>query len=110
MNLPNGARALVDLVKLREYVLSQTHPRGRHKARVFLSAFGLTAADAEELQRALLEVAQNNEAALGEADEFGRRYTIDFEFVFSNKRGRVRSLWIVRADDDAPRLTSCYVL
>jgi len=58
VNLPNGARALVDLVKLREYVLSQTHPRGRHNARVFLSAFGLTAADAEELQRALLEAAQ----------------------------------------------------
>lgn len=35
MKLPNGDRAVVDIVKLTDYCLSTTHPRGRHKARVF---------------------------------------------------------------------------
>lgn len=35
MKLPNADRAVVGLAKLRDYCLSPTHPRGRHKARVF---------------------------------------------------------------------------
>lgn len=35
MKLPNGEGAIVELAKLRDYCLSQSHPRGRHKARVF---------------------------------------------------------------------------
>ena len=42
MKLLNGDRAIVELVKLRDYSLSETHPRGRHKARVFRAALGLT--------------------------------------------------------------------
>jgi Domain of unknown function (DUF6883) len=110
MQLPNAERAVVDLVKLSDYVLSLSHPRGRHKARVFLAALGLTAADARELRAALLESARTGDAVLGPSDEFGTRYTLDFEMIRSNKRARVRGCWIIRADDGLPRLTSCYVL
>jgi hypothetical protein len=103
VKLPNGAQAFVDLEKLREYVLSESHARGRHKARVFLSAFGITAAYAEELQQAPLEAAMDSEATPGEVDQFGSRYTIDFEFVRSNSRGRIRSLWIIRTGEATPR-------
>jgi hypothetical protein len=50
MLLPGADRAVVDIVKLRYYCLSPTHPRGRHKARVFAATVGLAAADAEELR------------------------------------------------------------
>ena len=100
----------MDVVKLRDYALSQSHPRGRHKARVFLAALGLTAEDAEELRSALLESARTGDAIPGATDEFGARYTIDFEVVRSAKRARVRGGWIVPIDDGLPRLTSCYVL
>ncbi len=110
MKLPKGEHAVADIVKLRDYVLSQSHPRGRHKARVFLAALGITAADAEELRIALLDSARTGDAIPGVSDEFGARYTIDFETVRSTKRVRVRGSWIVRLDDGLPRLTSCYVL
>ena len=110
MKLPNGERALVDLVKLRDYALSEGHPRGRHKARVFLAALGLTAADAGELRAMLLESARIGDAVCGAVDEFGARYTIDFDVVRSARRARIRSCWIILTDDDRPRLTSCYVL
>ena len=40
--LPNPDRAVVDLAKLRDYCLNPQHEEGKHKARVFASALGLT--------------------------------------------------------------------
>ncbi len=42
MKLPNGERAVVDIIKLQDYCLNPAHPRGQHKARVFAAALGLT--------------------------------------------------------------------
>ena len=110
MRLPNAARAVVDLRKLRDYCLSELHPRGRHKARVFREVLGLTAADAEALRAELLEAARTGEATVGEADEHGQRYALDFVMEWQHQSTTVRSTWIVRAGEDFPRLTSCYVL
>jgi hypothetical protein len=110
VKLPNAEQALVDIVKLRDYALSTSHPRGRHKARVFQAALGLTAADAGELRAALLESAITGDAVPGASDEFGTRYTVDFELIRSTKQALVRGSWIIRVDDGLPRLTSCYVL
>jgi len=110
MTLPNAARAVVDIRKLRDYCLSDSHPRGRHKARVFREVLGLTAADAEAFRADLLEAARTGEATVGEADEHGQRYALDFFMEWRRQSATVRSAWIVRAGEDFPRLTSCYVL
>jgi hypothetical protein len=110
MKLPNGDRAIVDIVKLRDYCLSQEHPRGRHKARVFVAALGMTTADADELRQLLLANAAATEAHPAMRDEYGERYVLDFEVARGAWTARVRSAWIVRPGEDAPRLTSCYVL
>jgi hypothetical protein len=47
MKLPYAESAIVDVRKLRDYCLSAAHPRGKHKARVFASALGLTAEDSD---------------------------------------------------------------
>jgi hypothetical protein len=108
--LPNPENAIVDIRKLREYCLSPDHPRGRHKARVFASALGLTADDAEELREAILSAALFAEADPAEEDEYGRRYVLDFEMKTGTGTAMVRSGWIVRRDEDVPRFTSCFVL
>ena len=110
MRLPGAERAVVDLAKLREYCLNPQHPRGRHKARVFTSALNLHQADAEILRSRLLEAARVTEAIVGEADEHGQRYILDFECVNGTRRGLVRSAWIVLKGEDFPRLATCYVL
>src|SRR5712692_9511932 len=46
MKLPNGEHAIVDIRKLLAYCLNSQHPRGRNKARVFVSV-GISEADAE---------------------------------------------------------------
>ena len=110
MKLPNGERAVVDIAKLRDYCLSLDHPRGRHKARVFAAALGLTADHAEALQDALLEAARTEEASATDLDDYGQRYVVDFTMNGPAGQARVRSSWIVRSGEDFPRLTSCYVL
>lgn len=47
-----------DTRKLKEYCLNPQHPRGRHKARVFVSV-RIRRADAEELRSALLAAARS---------------------------------------------------
>jgi hypothetical protein len=36
--LPNSERAILDIRKIEDYCLNPEHPRGRHKARLFVSA------------------------------------------------------------------------
>lgn len=110
MKLPSGEHAIVEVAKLRDYCLNPLHPRGRHKARVFMSALGLTSADAEFLREELLRAAREADAVMGDADEYGERYTIDFGLARNVRRAMVRSTWMVRRGERFPRLTSCYVL
>jgi hypothetical protein len=110
MKLPGGERAFVDVNKLQGYCLNAIHPRGRHKARVFASALQMTQRDAEFLREQLLEAALRGNATTGEADEYGRRYKVDFECIRYGRRGTIRSGWIVRRGEDFPRLITCYVI
>jgi hypothetical protein len=110
MKLPNPEHAIVDLKKLRDYCLSSEHPRGRHKARMFAAILGLTAKDAEELQRALLSAAHTYEAFSIGGDDYGQRYAVDFPLDGLGGTAAIRSLWIVRDGENFPRLITCYVL
>lgn len=110
MKLPNPENAVVETRKLRDYCLSPEHPRGRHKARVFASALGLTVDDSQELRRALLAAALSEEALVAEEDEYGQRYMLDFEMSTEMGSAVVRSGWMVRSGEDFPRFTSCWVL
>ena len=110
MQLPNGEHAIVPIEKLRDYCLHPTHRVGSHKAHVFESVLGLTAAHAEDLQQRLLTVARTGEAVLGMQNAYGQRYTVDFEMTTTVGTAVLRSTWIILVHEDVPRLTSCYVL
>lgn len=108
--LPNADRAVVDLAKVRDCCLCETHPTGKHKARVFLSRLGLTAADAGWLGSEILQAAQREPAQKGVKDGHGQRCVSDFDCSASVGTARGRTAWIVLSGEDAPRLTSCFVL
>ena len=57
MQLPNAHKAVVDIKKLRDYSLNPNHPVGKHKARVFKAALGITLKNAEWLRECALKVA-----------------------------------------------------
>jgi hypothetical protein len=109
MRMPNCEQAYVDIVKIRDYCLSPTHPRGRHKSRVFAASLGLSQADEKEFRKALLGAACNEDAMLGELDAYGQRYVIDFRMSTATGEATIRSVWIIRNDEEHPRLLTCYV-
>jgi len=47
--MPGGDHAIIKRGKLTGYCLNPEHPRGKHKARVFATALGFTAENADEL-------------------------------------------------------------
>jgi hypothetical protein len=114
MKLPNADRAVVAMEKLRDYCLSITHspahPRGRHKARDFATALGITSEDVQQLKAAILSAVIIDEATTTEEDEYGQRFVVDFSMKRLGKEATVRSSWIIHSGEDYPQLTSCYVL
>lgn len=110
MILPNVENAFIDLRKLTEYALSFDDARGQHKARVFKAALGITTENAEVLRKYIREAIAQEDAIKGEQDFYGQRYIVDCKIVTDVGEAMVRTGWIIRRDEDFPRLTTCYVL
>ena len=110
MKIPNSENAVVDIEKLRDYCLSKAHPRGRHKARVFETVLGFTETHISELRDILLNEVRTNQAILSEKDDYGQRYILDIEINGPKGKAVIRSLWIVRNDENFPRFITCYIL
>lgn len=110
MKLPNAELAVVDMAKLVDYCLSPDHPRGKHKARVFEAACGLTAEHAESLRDQLLEAARQGDAMGGPDVGYGDRYVVEWVVEGPSGKALARSLWIVRQEEDFPRFVSAYIL
>ena len=110
MKLPGGAHAVIARRKIVDYCLSLDHEVGSAKARVFQSTLGLAAADTDALIEALGQAAAVGQAEVSGADAYGVRYRIDFVLDFKGRRAIVRSGWIVRAEGEAPELTTTWVL
>jgi len=62
------------------------------------------------LRETILSAIVSEEATPTERDEYGQRYVVDFTMKRQGKEAVIRSSWIVRAGEDYPRLTSCYVV
>ena len=108
MKLPNAQYAIVDERKLREYLLSTSHPIGRFKA-AFLSSIGFTVENGELLRERLLELVKSEEPSAVESTPFGRKYLIRGTLTgVGGRTAEVVSVWFVPTEDDKPRLVTVY--
>jgi len=108
--LPHGDRAILHTRKLRDYCLSPSHPRGRHKARVFQQALDIDQRDAEWLRPVLLDAARSGEASHLGADAWGSPWRVDVSIERQGKHGVIRTIWLVRAGEEVPRFVTCWVM
>jgi hypothetical protein len=108
MLLPGIERACIDRRKLADYALNFGHPEGWHKARVFRSALGLTAADSEWLATAILAGLRQSEAVWQNETSWGAIYRVDMNVVRGQRCALVRTAWLCAPD--APRLVTCFVI
>ena len=110
MKIPNAEGAIVEIGKLRDYCLDLEHSDGKHKAHQFYIMLGITADDAEELRDILLWAVKTHDAQIGQRDNYGQRYRIDFPLTWKGKQAIIRSGWIIEPDLDIPRLVTVYPL
>jgi hypothetical protein len=106
MHLPDAERAIIPPEKVRDYLLSLEHRVGRSKAR-FFGSLGFTQDAGPQLADALLAVARDGTAELGEASVFGQKYTV--RGIIQGPAGAaVVTAWIVLRGEDVPRLVTAY--
>ena len=110
MKLPNVEAAVVPEEKITGYLLSTTHRDGRHKAAFFLG-FGFAANAWQTLAAALLKHAAEHEVAKAESTPFGTRYVVEGTIETPDGRTpRIRSVWFLDTNQDAPRFVTAYPL
>ncbi len=110
MKLPNLEAAAVPEEKVIGYLLSTTHRDGRHKAAFFLG-FGFAVGAWETLRAALLNHAADHEVSKAESTPFGTRYVVEGTMETPlGRTPRIRSVWFLESDQDAPRFVTAYPL
>lgn len=107
---PHPERAVVQIDKLVNYCLNPEHPSGKHKARIFKSSLNLGVESAETLRTALLDVVYEEMAIPTKRNAYGHKYVIDFNMSHSGRTAEIRTVWIVRDNENFPRFVTCYVL
>ena len=108
MKLPNGEFAIIPMEKLTGYCLNPNHSSGQHKARVFASALGITAENADDLRELIAQAAIEGEVIQQDSTEFGRLYKVDWT-ISGRKSLILRTLWEVTSDRLNPRLVSAFI-
>lgn len=105
VRLPNAGRAVIEERKVREYLLSRTHPVGRFKARVF-AALGFDARAVDAFVAELRRIATEGDVAAVEDIEFGRKYTVVGELRGPAGAARVLTVWIEETGQASVRLVT----
>ena len=109
-SLPNATNAVVEEMKIRDYLLNETHPDGGPKARFFL-ARGFGAAAWKVMRDALIAQGRNNRVTKITQTEWGVRYQVDCHCPSPDGVNPcIRSVWEVALETTVPRLLTAYPL
>ena len=108
MKLPNGDRAIVSMSKIRGYCLNPDHSSGKHKAKVFAAALGITAHNALRLEELIKRAAVEGEVTQQLSTAFGEQFKVDW-IVPNSEQIILRTMWEVPLDSPYPRLISAFI-
>lgn len=107
LKLPNREHAEIEPAKIRDYLLSSSHPKGHPKAEVFLG-LGYTDDNWQRLAADLLALARSGDAE-EVASPYGQKFRIVGRIVGPNGRSAVvLSIWLCDHGDPTPRLITAY--
>jgi hypothetical protein len=105
VKLPKADTVRIDEAKVRDYLLSKSHPVGRFKARVF-AAVGFDEATASEFVRQIRSIGDAGEVLSFEDTEFGRKYTVPGSLVGAKGTLAVLTVWIQEPRREDVRLVT----
>lgn len=98
--------AIIPADKLRDYLLSSSHPDGRGKAE-YLGRLGYSQEACGKLDADLREQVLSREAQPGRPSPYGQKYEILGPLTGpSGNTAWVRTIWIVLTGETVPRLVT----
>ena len=104
--LPNAQHSTVEPSKVRDYLLSPTHPIGHFKAVVF-NALGYTVENWQVLAEDLLALARTHPASPGRPSPHGQKYEVSGKLTGPNGRsGTFVTVWMLKSGDLAPKFVT----
>jgi hypothetical protein len=108
VKLPNAERAIVDLAKITDYLLNASHPDNGGKAQ-FFGSLGFAAGNPAALADALRAVAVVGDVVSQAESRHGLKFVVDGAIQApTGRRPVVRTVWIVDAEEESPRLVTAY--
>ncbi len=106
--LPFAAQAIVEPSKVRDYLLSSSHPVGRFKAVVFAS-LGYTAERWETLAADLTQLARTQPAIEGQASVYGKKYEVSGKLTGPNGHtATFTTVWLIKPDRPEPHFITAF--
>jgi len=108
MRLPAWQDAVIDVGKLRDYLLSESHIRGRFKA-IFFTSLGYRASNWRQLEVDIRSLIDDAHCLIGPATAYGQKYLVSGTLTGPSSRSeRVVTVWIVLKGEAAPRFLTAY--
>jgi hypothetical protein len=107
VKLPNSERAIISAEKLRDYLLSPSHPIGRSKA-LFFERLGYTRSNWFRLEADLRAQHLSHDAEEVESTTFGRIFVILAQLAGPSSSQSVQSVWMIRSGEQDPRFVTAY--
>jgi hypothetical protein len=105
--LLNRNAAVIPAEKLRDYLLSPTHPIGRYKA-AFFRTLGYDPSNWQLFDVDLPSLLSLNAEQL-DVTEYGRKYAITGSITRPNGRvAEIVSVWIMLTGEEMPRFVTAY--
>ena len=106
--LPYAQHAVVDPAKVRDYLLSVSHPVGRFKATVFF-ALGYTTENWQVLRDDLLTLAHSARATPGQSGPYGQKFEVSGTLRGpSGRAAKITSVWLLPVGESVPRFITAY--
>jgi len=108
MKIPNNYQSIVADNKITDYLLSETHETGKHKAN-FFKRFGFEISDIKTFRDSLIKHSIDRDIEQTKNSDFGIKYELKCEIETPDKRNPcIVTVWVVENGMDEPRFVTAY--
>ncbi len=106
--MPNNDQSIVADKKITDYLLSDTHETGKHKA-YFFKHFGFDILDIETFRNSLIQHSIEKDIEQTKNSAFGIKYELKCEIKTPDERNPcIVTVWIVENGQEEPKLVTAY--